>query len=157
MGKWATSAASWLENQHTSTQIDSEKFVEERRLIRSSGPRRWEGVRNRLKDECSDLATETGSTILDFQVCPQTQARIRNSLTGSMTSVDLDIDAALIEWTCGTRKGHFVLKPTSSSTIGIFDSSDRIVETEQVVEALLDVAVGKKSAVSTQIQSFDAL
>ena len=157
MGRWATSAAAWLEQRDTSTQIDSEKFVEERRLIRSLGPRRWEDIRDGLKDECKDLATESGSVILDFQVCPQTQAKIRNSLTGSVTNVQLDIDAALIEWTCGMRKGRFVVKPTSSSTVGIFDTSDNIVETEQVVGMLLDIALGKKSAVSTQIRSFDAL
>jgi hypothetical protein len=100
---------------------------------------------------------EAGKKVLGFEVCPQTQAVIRNLLTGRVMNVQLDLDAAQIEWSCGNRKGTFILKPESSSSVAISSRSGTKFETEEVINVILDTALGKAPSDFITPPPFDRL
>ncbi|MGA2264603.1 MAG: hypothetical protein ABSH28_24635 [Acidobacteriota bacterium] len=157
MGSWAKSAVVWVKDQEAGAKIDSERFIEERRLIRSQGLTRWREVRDGLDAGCQELELEAGKKVLGFEVCPQTQAVIRNLLTGRVMNVQLDLDAAQIEWSCGNRKGTFILKPESSSSVAISSRSGTKFETEEVINVILDTALGKAPSDFITPPPFDRL
>jgi len=72
-------------------------------------------------------------------------------------TVQLDLDGAMIEWNCGTRRAKFLIQAESSSRVAISCSDGKKMESEEVIHYLLDIILGKTPSGFMPPPSFERL
>jgi hypothetical protein len=139
MNAWAKRTAERIVSVEREKADRFQRSEEERSLLLHHAPRRWEELREWLKKSCQELDDETGTKILEFEVWPVSQARIRRIQRPALLQIEFDQEANRVRYACGAGKGEYQFGVNVDRTVVFEDAYHRQFAVESVGKRLLDL------------------
>lgn len=139
MSEWAKRTAERIVSVEQENAERILRSQEERSLLVHHAPRRWHELREWLKESCRGLNREAGSKILEFEIWPVSQARIRRVGRPPLVQVEFDQEALRVQYAWGAGKEEFQFGVNSDRTVVLEDAYHRQFTGEHVGEKLLNL------------------
>ena len=139
MSTWAKKTAEriiTLEGERAEGIVRSE---EEKRLLLHHAPRRWQELREWLRTSCDTLNDETGRKILEFEVWPVSQGKIRRIEHPALLQIEFGQEACRVWYSCGAGKGEYQYGVNVDRAVVFQDAYHRELSVEKVGETLLNL------------------
>lgn len=139
MSAWEKKTAERIVSLQREKADTMERSDDERALLLHHAPRRWQELREWLKESCEKLNEERGRRTLEFEVWPVSEARIRRIDRPALLQVEFDQGAYRVRYSCGAGKGEYQFGVNVDRTVVFADAYHRQFTVESVGETLLDL------------------
>jgi hypothetical protein len=108
MDDWGSKAAAKFKEQQQNVRLQTEAFVEQQRIKRSSGTPHWLEVREAVEQRCKDFNREVKVVppILNFEVVPNSELSVRADIQGNHRDLfaHFDSEQCVLDWNCTPDK-----------------------------------------------------
>jgi hypothetical protein len=138
MSDWAKKTAERLVAVETENQEHIVRSEDEKSILKFKAPRLWQGLRDWLKANCERLNAETGRKILEFELWPTSEARIRRIDRPAQLFVEFDQDAHRVRYSCGSGRAELHFDVNLDGSVVFADPYHRQFTVEHVGEMILN-------------------
>lgn len=139
MGTWAIKTAERLVTVERNAEDSMLRSEEEKRILLHHCPRLWAQLRDWLKASCDHLNAKMGKQVLEFEIWPVSEARIRRIGRSARLQVEFGQEACGVWYSCGAGRGEYQFGVDADGVVHFMDAYDRQFTVEQVGEKLLDL------------------
>ena len=142
MGDWADKALKRLSDEQINKQIQTDAFLEKRRVRQAFGMPLWLEVREKIKSNCDDLNTKAKRPILTFEVTVNTELSVRGTLDGVHRYLHAEFDESIgkLSWSSITSHGSWTIEPTDDGKAE-FTGGRGSATTDRIVDEMLTALI----------------